>query len=82
MQLEEGEFSIMSDFRSLTCYGFSTTDQQLGEVAIKVYKTTLNEFKNRGDYVQDDYRFKNPRKIMKIWAEKEMLNLNRYIALR
>ncbi|KAK6491091.1 serine/threonine-protein kinase RIO3-like [Huso huso] len=53
------------------------------ECAIKVFKTTLNEFKNRDKYIKDDYRFKdrfsklNPRKIIRMWAEKEMHNLAR-----
>ncbi|XP_071142931.1 serine/threonine-protein kinase RIO3-like isoform X2 [Mytilus edulis] len=54
------------------------------ECAIKVYKTTLNEFKNRGKYVDGDHRFsrddfkkQNPRKIIRIWGEKETANLNR-----
>ncbi|EDV23270.1 uncharacterized protein TRIADDRAFT_28003 [Trichoplax adhaerens] len=53
------------------------------ECAIKVYKTTLNEFKNRDEYIKDDYRFKdrfskqNPRKIVRLWAEKETHNLHR-----
>ncbi|VDK82375.1 unnamed protein product [Litomosoides sigmodontis] len=41
--------------------------------ALKVYKMTLSEFKNRSEYVQDDYRFKNPRRVLRIWAEKEMV---------
>ncbi|CAB3401510.1 unnamed protein product [Caenorhabditis bovis] len=45
--------------------------------AIKVYKTTLSEFKNRGEYVKDDFRFKNPRGVLKIWAEREFMNLSR-----
>lgn len=50
------------------------------ECAIKVFKTTLNEFKTREKYIRDDYRFKdrykhlNPQKIVKLWAEKEMVN--------
>ena len=55
------------------------------EVAIKVFKTTLADFKNRADYVKGDFRYfkdefkkQNPRKIMKIWAEKESINLRRY----
>lgn len=54
-----------------------------GECAIKIYKTTLNEFKNRDRYIMYDYRFKdrfgkqNPRKVVKLWAEKEMHNLKR-----
>ncbi|GFT75262.1 hypothetical protein NPIL_319581 [Nephila pilipes] len=53
------------------------------EYAIKVFKTTLNEYKNRQQYIQDDYRFKqrfskqNPRKVIHMWAEKEMRNLQR-----
>ena len=50
---------------------------------LKVFKTTLNEFKNRDRYIKDDYRFKdrfsklNPRKVIRLWAEKEMHNLTR-----
>lgn len=53
------------------------------ECAIKIYKTTLNEFRTRDKYIKDDYRFKdrfkklNPRKIIHMWAEKEMCNLLR-----
>lgn len=53
------------------------------ECAIKVFKTTLNEFKSRDKYIEADYRFKdrfskqNPRKIVHMWAEKEMHNLMR-----
>lgn len=54
------------------------------EVVLKVFKTTLNEFKTRDRYIKDDQRFKdrfgkqNPRKIIRLWAEKEMRNLSRY----
>ncbi len=54
------------------------------ECVLKVFKTTLNEFKNRDKYIKDDYRFKdrfsklNPRKIIHLWAEKEMHNLTRW----
>ncbi|VIO91092.1 RIO1 family protein [Brugia malayi] len=41
--------------------------------ALKVFKMALSEFKNRSEYVQDDYRFKNPRRVLRIWAEKEMV---------
>ena len=39
------------------------------ECVVKVFKTTLNEFKNREIYIKDDYRFRdrfskqNPRKV-------------------
>jgi RIO kinase 1 len=63
--------------------GGSTEPAQLGtEYAIKIFKTTLNEFKNRADYVEGEFRFRrqslhNPRKLIKLWAEKEMRNLKR-----
>ena len=53
------------------------------EVAIKIFKTTLIEFKTREKYIKDDYRFKsrlrhwNPRKLIAAWVEKEMHNLKR-----
>ncbi|KAM3752015.1 hypothetical protein ACB098_04G156200 [Castanea mollissima] len=53
------------------------------ELAIKVYKTSILVFKDRDRYVQGDYRFRhgycrrNPRKMVKTWAEKEMRNLMR-----
>lgn len=56
------------------------------EVAIKIFKTTLTEFKSREKYIKDDYRFKarlrkqNPRKIIKAWVEKERHNLKRFKA--
>lgn len=59
------------------------TEQELQQTskqihfAIKVYKTTLAGFKNRSEYVKNDFRFKNPRRVMKIWAEKEFMNLQR-----
>ncbi|KRX95856.1 Serine/threonine-protein kinase RIO3 [Trichinella pseudospiralis] len=52
-------------------------ERQCSDFAVKVFKTTLNEFQNRTDYVQEDYRFKNTRKILKLWAEKEYRNLKR-----
>ena len=56
---------------------------QLILLALQVFKTTLNEFKSRDKCIKDDYRFKdrfkklNPRKIINMWAEKEMHNLVR-----
>lgn len=55
----------------------------VGEVAIKVFKTALTEFKNRSMYIRGDHRFndrlskQNTYKIIDLWAEKEMHNLNR-----
>ena len=55
------------------------------ECALKVYKTTLSEFKTREKYIKEDHRFKerftkqNPRKIIRLWAEKEFRNLKRFV---
>lgn len=64
------------------CLDFRTQEILVPKsLAIKVFKTTLNEFKTREKYIADDYRFKdrykhlNPQKIVKLWAEKEMHNL-------
>ena len=54
-----------------------------GDCAIKVYKTSILVFKDRDKYVTGEFRFRhgyakhNPRKMVQLWAEKEMRNLNR-----
>lgn len=51
------------------------------ECVVKVFKTTLSEFKQRDKYIKDDYRFRdrfgksNSRNMVTLWAEKEMHNL-------
>ena len=72
----------LSSLNHMTC--FRAEGQVIpAECAVKIFKTTLNEFKNRDRYIKDDYRFKdrfgkqNPRKLVKLWAEKEMHNLKR-----
>jgi len=53
------------------------------EMAIKIFKTSILVFKDRDRYVTGEYRFrqgyckKNPRKMVKMWAEKEFRNLKR-----
>jgi len=56
------------------------------ERAVKVFGTSIiSKFKNRGDYITGDYRLetgytgKNPRKKVKLWAEKEFRNLRRLV---
>ena len=51
-------------------------------LALKIYKTSILVFKDRDRYVTGEHRFrrgysKNPRKMVKLWAEKEMRNLRR-----
>ncbi|KAI8907906.1 RIO1 family-domain-containing protein [Gorgonomyces haynaldii] len=51
--------------------------------AIKIYKTSILVFKDRDRYVSGEHRFRhgysssNPRKMVQVWAEKEMRNLKR-----
>mmetsp|Transcript_25880 Transcript_25880/g.18326 ORF Transcript_25880/g.18326 Transcript_25880/m.18326 type:complete len:205 (-) Transcript_25880:826-1440(-) len=53
------------------------------EYAIKVFKTSILIFKDRERYVDGEFRFRsghckgNPRKMVKLWAEKETRNLKR-----
>eukprot|EP01134_Creolimax_fragrantissima_P000086 CFRG0086T1 len=56
------------------------TEDRDAEFAIKVYKTSILIFKDRDRYVSGEFRFRkgycasNPRKMVKLWAEKEMRN--------
>jgi len=53
------------------------------DLALKIYKTSILVFKDRDKYVTGEYRFRrgysrrNPRKMVRLWAEKEMRNLKR-----
>ncbi|KAL7483622.1 hypothetical protein ACHAW6_009266 [Cyclotella cf. meneghiniana] len=53
------------------------------EYAIKLYKTSILVFKDRDKYVSGEHRWRkgycksNPRKMVKVWAEKEMRNYRR-----
>ncbi|CAF0842960.1 unnamed protein product [Rotaria sordida] len=84
--LDEIGAIIATGKESIVLYGKGGDTEQHeipSEVAIKIFKTTLNEFHTREKYLREDYRFKNrykslnPRKIVKLWAEKEMFNLQR-----
>lgn len=54
------------------------------DLAVKVYKTSILVFRDRIRYVDGEHRFrrgysrgKNPRKMVKLWAEKELRNYKR-----
>ena len=59
-------------------YHAFTSDKE--ELAVKVFKTSILVFKDRDRYVNGDNRFKNgysksnPRKMVKLWAEKVCLD--------
>lgn len=56
------------------------------DLALKIYKTSILVFKDRDKYVTGEYRFRrgysrhNPRKMVRVWAEKEMRNLKRLVS--
>ncbi|KAJ4972933.1 hypothetical protein NE237_006107 [Protea cynaroides] len=74
----------ISTGKEANVYHATKSDGQ--EMAVKVYKTSILVFKDRDRYVQGDYRFRhgyskhNPRKMVKVWAEKERRNLSRISA--
>jgi len=53
------------------------------ELALKIYKTSILIFKDRERYIGGEFRFRrgyckgNPRKMVAVWAEKEVRNLKR-----
>uniref|UniRef100_A0A915Q5D6 Serine/threonine-protein kinase RIO1 n=1 Tax=Setaria digitata TaxID=48799 RepID=A0A915Q5D6_9BILA len=52
-------------------------------LALKVYKTSVLVFRDRDRYVNGEFRYRhgyckrNPRKMITVWAEKELRNLSR-----
>ncbi|EAU85767.2 atypical/RIO/RIO1 protein kinase [Coprinopsis cinerea okayama7 len=61
---------------------YHATTPTKDHLALKIYKTSILVFKDRSKYVTGEYRFRrgysrNPRKMVRLWAEKEMRNLRR-----
>lgn len=62
--------------------------ENITEYAIKIYKTSILVFKDRDKYVSGEHRWRkgycksNPRKMVKVWAEKEMRNYRRLHAAK
>ncbi len=62
---------------------FNTDIGDVQEFAIKIYKTSILVFKDRDKYVSGEHRWRkgycksNPRKMVKVWAEKELRNYRR-----
>ncbi|KAG1715729.1 hypothetical protein ID866_1445 [Astraeus odoratus] len=73
----------VSTGKEANVYHALTPDSQ--HLALKIYKTSILVFKDRDRYVTGEYRFRrgysrNPRKMVRLWAEKEMRNLKRLAA--
>lgn len=67
---------------NLNCKMVSSEEEAVVRGAIKIYQTSIMEFKSRIRYIDGEPRFKtfcttNPRKLVKLWAEKEVRNLKR-----
>lgn len=62
---------------------YHATTNEGDDLALKIYKTSILVFKDRDRYVSGEFRFRrgysrhNPRKMVQVWAEKEMRNLLR-----
>ncbi|PRQ33935.1 putative non-specific serine/threonine protein kinase [Rosa chinensis] len=71
--------AIFASLASANVYHTTKSDDE--ELAIKVYKTSVLDFK----YVQGDRRYRkgyckhNPREMVKVWVEKEKRNLDRMV---
>ncbi|KAM0790187.1 hypothetical protein ACM66B_005505 [Microbotryomycetes sp. NB124-2] len=71
----------VSTGKEANVYHAITPEQR--HLALKIYKTSILVFKDRDRYVTGEYRFKsgyarsNPRKMVRLWAEKELRNLRR-----
>lgn len=63
--------------------GETDSGELVPEYAVKIYKTSILVFKDRDKYVSGEHRWRkgycksNPRKMVKVWAEKEMRNYRR-----
>jgi len=72
---EPGFFAQANVYHALT--------PESAHLALKIYKTSILVFKDRDRYVSGEYRFRrgynrrNPRKMVRLWAEKELRNLRR-----
>ncbi|XP_060864181.1 serine/threonine-protein kinase RIO1 [Metopolophium dirhodum] len=75
----------ISTGKEANVYHSTSTDSEK-HYAIKVFKTSILVFKDRDRYVTGEFRFRhgycrhNPRKMVRLWAEKEMRNLARMYA--
>lgn len=78
--LEYYEGCISTGKEANVYYGKGFENKHL---AIKIYKTSVLVFKDRERYISGEFRFRhgycksNPRKMVAIWAEKEVRNLKR-----
>lgn len=63
-------------------HGDAQVEKSKQNIVVKIFRTSILEFKNRNIYITNELRFQNfkitnPRKLIKVWAEKEVRNLVR-----
>lgn len=70
-------------YHAISLIDHFTAESKPISLALKIYKTSILVFKDRDRYVTGEFRFrsgyakKNPRKMVRLWAEKELRNLKR-----
>ncbi|KAH9815769.1 RIO1 family-domain-containing protein [Melampsora americana] len=70
-------------YHAISLVDHFTSELKPISLALKIYKTSILVFKDRDRYVTGEFRFrsgyakKNPRKMVRLWAEKELRNLKR-----
>jgi len=75
---------VVSTGKEANVYHALSPDKK--HIALKIFKTSILIFKDRDRYVTGERRFRrgyskhNPRKMVRLWAEKEMRNLKRLMA--
>ena len=74
----------MTDNNDIIANGINGNERQKQHLAVKLFFTTLSDFKNRAEYVDGDPRYRNSHfsdqkysASLKIWAEKEFRNYKR-----
>lgn len=86
-ELDEVHGCVQSGKEAHVYFAIGTDEETMRErqFAVKVFKTTLNEFSNRHEYVTGDRRFdlhfvkKSMRRQLQMWTEKEYRNLCRAV---
>lgn len=78
----EASTGLCSKFVSGVQAGNGDAEEQMVPVAVKIFKTSIMPFRDRERYIRSEKRFQrfctsNPRKLIKLWAEKEVRNLKR-----
>lgn len=86
-ELDEVHGLVQSGKEAQVYFAVGTDEETMRErhFAVKVFKTTLNEFSNRHEYITGDRRFdvhfakKSMRRQIQTWTEREYRNLCRAV---